>query len=57
MERTQRTLSSPNGRGWTLADALILAMAERLECAVVTRDKYWRSLADDGLLGITVLTF
>jgi predicted nucleic acid-binding protein len=41
----------------SLADALILAVTERLQCAVVTRDRYWAWMAEQGLLAIVVHTF
>jgi len=38
----------------SLADAMILAVAERLQVAILTRDRYWSELADGGVLATTV---
>ncbi len=43
----QRTLS--------LGDALILAVTERLGCAVMTRDRYWDWMVDHDLLKVDVV--
>ena len=42
----QRTLS--------LGDALILAITERLQCEVMTRDRYWDWMVDHDLLKVQV---
>jgi len=39
----------------SLGDALILAVTERLDVPVLTRDKYWKWMVDEGLLRALVL--
>ncbi|MCA0437339.1 MAG: PIN domain-containing protein [Actinobacteria bacterium] len=48
-----------NGRPATLsmADALIIAAAQRLGAPVLTRDRYWSDLAHAGLIRVTIHTF
>jgi predicted nucleic acid-binding protein len=41
----------------SLGDALALAVSERLGHAVVTRDTYWKWLADQGLTSARVVLF
>ncbi|WP_203335263.1 PIN domain-containing protein [Nocardioides limicola] len=38
----------------SLADSLILAIAERLGCMVLTRDRYWKWMVDQDLLEVRV---
>ena len=49
----------PTGRRSTLslADTLILAVAERLECTAVSRDRYWGWLERSGLIRVHVESF
>lgn len=51
-----RTVSGP-GSTLSLGDALILAVAERLACVIVSRDHYWAMLATDGLTTAKIQTF
>ncbi|HET7326818.1 MAG TPA: PIN domain-containing protein [Nocardioidaceae bacterium] len=44
----------PNDATLSLGDALILSIGDRLSCAVVTRDTYWKWMADQGLITINV---
>jgi PIN domain nuclease of toxin-antitoxin system len=39
----------------SLGDALILAVTDRLDCPVLTRDGYWKWMADQGLLPVKVV--
>lgn len=39
----------------SLGDALILAVTERLNCMVLTRDTYWKWMVDQGLLDVKVI--
>ena len=39
----------------SLGDALVLAVTERLSLPVVTRDTYWRWLAEEGVIKIKVV--
>ncbi|HEY8654366.1 MAG TPA: hypothetical protein VIL87_14935 [Dermatophilaceae bacterium] len=41
----------------SLADGLILAIVERLDVPVVTRDRYWSDFADEGHTRARVVTF
>lgn len=41
----------------SLADCLILAVSQRIGCRVVTRDRYWAWLADQGHLDVEVVPF
>jgi predicted nucleic acid-binding protein len=38
----------------SLGDALILAVTERLGCMVLTRDRYWKWMVDEGHLAIRI---
>lgn len=38
----------------SLGDALILAVTERLECMVLTRDSYWKWMVDEGHLHVKI---
>ncbi|GAB2699622.1 PIN domain-containing protein [Thalassiella azotivora] len=38
----------------SLGDALILAITERLDCMVLTRDRYWKWMVDEGHLDVQV---
>lgn len=40
----------PDDATLSLGDALILAVADRLGCPVITRDTYWQWMVDEGLL-------
>jgi predicted nucleic acid-binding protein len=40
----------------SLADAIILAIVERLACPIVTRDSYWKWLVEQNLLPVNVQT-
>lgn len=44
----------PDGATLSLGDALILAVGDRLGCTVITRDTYWKWMADEGLIAIKV---
>jgi PIN domain nuclease of toxin-antitoxin system len=41
----------------SLADAMILAIVERLGCVVVTRDQHWKWLVDEGLIEVNMVAF
>lgn len=41
----------------SLADSLILAVAERLHSPAVSRDRYWHWLEDKGLIAVPVRSF
>ena len=38
----------------SLGDALILAIGERLDGTIITRDTYWTWMGDQGLLGLNI---
>jgi PIN domain nuclease of toxin-antitoxin system len=46
----------PVGSTLSLADSLILAVAERLRCPAISRDRYWHWLAGNGLVTVPVRT-
>lgn len=58
IELSEANPGPPSSRGpsatLSLGDALILAVAERLDCAVVTNDTYWAWMVEEGLLGVQV---
>lgn len=41
----------------SLADCMVLAVCRRLQCRVVSRDKYWGWLNSEGHLDVEVVTF
>jgi len=41
----------------SLADCMVLAVCRRLQCRVVSRDKYWGWLEQEGHLDVKVVTF
>jgi PIN domain nuclease of toxin-antitoxin system len=53
--------ATPPGRSrpttLSLGDSLILAWADRMGCAVLSRDKYWGYLKSEGLLSLNIQTF
>ena len=57
LEVSERNPGPPKGSypsTLSLGDALILAITERLEFMVLTRDDYWRWMVDQGLLHVTI---
>jgi predicted nucleic acid-binding protein len=41
----------------SLADCLVLAVCQRLDCRIVSRDRYWAWLADHGHVDAKVVVF
>ncbi len=52
-----RANSGPGGETLSLSDASIIAVAERLGSSVVTGDKHWADLSDDGHLKVKAVLF